>query len=153
MSAGTFVVLFLALLVLYVIAKTAVVVPQQSAYSRGTSRQVFRYVEWVFIFSCHSWIQSGIDIRLKKPPSTSRSKSASHVITSRWQSTASSISRCSIPSVPLWDQRLSFRTLAARATTLRSEIGKIELDRTFEERTNINIQVVNELDKASESGA
>jgi regulator of protease activity HflC (stomatin/prohibitin superfamily) len=55
--------------------------------------------------------------------------------------------------VPLWDQRLSFRTLAARATTLRSEIGKIELDRTFEERTNINIQVVNELDKASESGA
>jgi membrane protein implicated in regulation of membrane protease activity len=35
--------------------------------------------------------------------------------------------------------------------TLRSEIGKIELDRTFEERTNINIQVVNELDKASEA--
>src|SRR5687768_2506471 len=35
-------------------------------------------------------------------------------------------------------------------TTLRSEIGKIDLDRTFEERTNINIQVVNELDKASE---
>ena len=32
MSAGTLVVLFLALLVLYVIAKTAVVVPQQSAY-------------------------------------------------------------------------------------------------------------------------
>ncbi len=35
-------------------------------------------------------------------------------------------------------------------TTLRSEIGKIDLDRTFEERTNINIQVVNELDKASD---
>ena len=35
-------------------------------------------------------------------------------------------------------------------TTLRSEIGKIELDRTFEERTNINISVVHELDKASE---
>ncbi|MGH9577148.1 MAG: paraslipin, partial [Terriglobales bacterium] len=35
-------------------------------------------------------------------------------------------------------------------TTLRSEIGKIDLDRTFEERTNINTQVVNELDKASE---
>ncbi|MBM4268831.1 MAG: paraslipin [Deltaproteobacteria bacterium] len=35
-------------------------------------------------------------------------------------------------------------------TTLRSEVGKIELDRTFEERTNINLQVVNELDKASE---
>src|SRR4030095_2341276 len=35
-------------------------------------------------------------------------------------------------------------------TTLRSEVGKIELDRTFEERSHINIQVVNELDKASE---
>jgi len=33
---------------------------------------------------------------------------------------------------------------------LRSEVGKIELDRTFEERSHINIQVVNELDKASE---
>jgi len=35
-------------------------------------------------------------------------------------------------------------------TTLRSEIGKIDLDRTFEERTAINIQVVNEVDKASD---
>jgi regulator of protease activity HflC (stomatin/prohibitin superfamily) len=36
-------------------------------------------------------------------------------------------------------------------TTLRSEIGKIELDRTFEERTHINGQVVAEVDKASEA--
>ena len=35
-------------------------------------------------------------------------------------------------------------------TTLRSEIGKIDLDKTFEERMNINQQVVTELDKASE---
>jgi regulator of protease activity HflC (stomatin/prohibitin superfamily) len=35
-------------------------------------------------------------------------------------------------------------------TTLRSEVGKIDLDRTFEERTHVNAQVVNELDKASE---
>ena len=35
-------------------------------------------------------------------------------------------------------------------TTLRSEIGKIDLDKTFEERTNINTAVVSELDKASE---
>jgi regulator of protease activity HflC (stomatin/prohibitin superfamily) len=34
-------------------------------------------------------------------------------------------------------------------TTLRSEIGKIELDRTFEERATINANVVSELDKAS----
>ncbi|NMC62464.1 MAG: SPFH/Band 7/PHB domain protein [SAR324 cluster bacterium] len=35
-------------------------------------------------------------------------------------------------------------------TALRSEIGKIELDKTFEERTQINALVVSELDKASE---
>ena len=34
-------------------------------------------------------------------------------------------------------------------TTLRSEVGKIDLDRTFEERSTINTLVVNELDKAS----
>ena len=34
-------------------------------------------------------------------------------------------------------------------TTLRSEIGKIELDRTFEARGTINTNVVSELDKAS----
>ena len=35
-------------------------------------------------------------------------------------------------------------------TTLRSEIGKIDLDRTFEERGTINALVVMELDKASD---
>ncbi|MBT8077391.1 MAG: paraslipin [Gammaproteobacteria bacterium] len=35
-------------------------------------------------------------------------------------------------------------------TTLRSEIGKIDLDRTFEERGTINANVVAELDKASD---
>lgn len=35
-------------------------------------------------------------------------------------------------------------------TTLRSEIGKIDLDRTFEERTMINASVVSELDMASD---
>ncbi|MEM1082960.1 MAG: stomatin-like protein [Verrucomicrobiota bacterium] len=35
-------------------------------------------------------------------------------------------------------------------TTLRSEIGKIELDRTFEERDMINASVIQALDKASE---
>jgi len=35
-------------------------------------------------------------------------------------------------------------------TTLRSEIGKIALDRTFEERGMINANVVSELDKASD---
>jgi regulator of protease activity HflC (stomatin/prohibitin superfamily) len=36
-------------------------------------------------------------------------------------------------------------------TNLRSEIGKIVLDKTFEERMNLNQAIVNELDKASEA--
>jgi len=44
-----------------------------------------------------------------------------------------------------------FAIIQLAQTTLRSEIGKIELDRTFEERTHINGQVVSELDKASET--
>ncbi len=36
-------------------------------------------------------------------------------------------------------------------TTLRSEIGKIDLDRTFEERSLINSAVVEEVDKASDA--
>jgi regulator of protease activity HflC (stomatin/prohibitin superfamily) len=36
-------------------------------------------------------------------------------------------------------------------TTLRSEVGKIDLDKTFEERAHINSQVVTEVDKASEA--
>jgi regulator of protease activity HflC (stomatin/prohibitin superfamily) len=44
----------------------------------------------------------------------------------------------------------SFAISQLAQTTLRSELGKIELDRTFEERTNINTSVVSELDKATE---
>jgi regulator of protease activity HflC (stomatin/prohibitin superfamily) len=43
-----------------------------------------------------------------------------------------------------------FATSQLAQTTLRSEIGKIELDRTFEERTIINSQVVAAVDRAAE---
>jgi regulator of protease activity HflC (stomatin/prohibitin superfamily) len=44
-----------------------------------------------------------------------------------------------------------FAIIQLAQTTLRSEVGKIDLDKTFEERTNINTAVVSELDKASEA--
>jgi regulator of protease activity HflC (stomatin/prohibitin superfamily) len=43
----------------------------------------------------------------------------------------------------------AFAIIQLAQTTLRSEIGKIVLDRTFEERTVINANVVQELDLAS----
>ena len=43
-----------------------------------------------------------------------------------------------------------FATSQLAQTTLRSEIGKIELDRTFEERETINAQVVAAVDRAAQ---
>lgn len=43
-----------------------------------------------------------------------------------------------------------FASAQLAQTTLRSEIGKIELDRTFEERESINAHVVDAVDKASD---
>jgi len=51
-------------------------------------------------------------------------------------------------SYGITDYRFAISQLAQ--TALRSEIGKIDLDRTFEERTFINNALVGELDKASE---
>jgi regulator of protease activity HflC (stomatin/prohibitin superfamily) len=46
---------------------------------------------------------------------------------------------------------LKFAIEQLAQTTLRSEIGKIELDHTFEERAHINANIVEEIDKASEA--
>jgi regulator of protease activity HflC (stomatin/prohibitin superfamily) len=45
----------------------------------------------------------------------------------------------------------TFGIVQLAQTTLRSEIGKIELDKTFEARANINANVVAEVDKAAEA--
>ena len=45
----------------------------------------------------------------------------------------------------------TFAIIQLAQTNLRSEVGKIDLDKTFEERTHINGQVVSEVDKASEA--
>lgn len=44
-----------------------------------------------------------------------------------------------------------FAVMQLTQTTLRSEIGKLELDKTFEARSHINANVVNEVDKATEA--
>ncbi|RPI15395.1 MAG: paraslipin [Ignavibacteriae bacterium] len=44
----------------------------------------------------------------------------------------------------------AFASVQLAQTTMRSEIGKIELDRTFEEREKINSEIVAAVDKASE---
>ncbi len=43
-----------------------------------------------------------------------------------------------------------FAVVQLAQTTMRSEMGKLELDRSFEERENINAQIVTAIDKASD---
>jgi len=150
-SGGFLVTLLLALFVIYVFAKTAVVVPQQSAYvverlgKYSATLDAGFHILLPFIDNIrykHSLKETAIDI----PEQVCITRDNVQV----------SVDGILYLKV-LHPQRASygisdygFALIQLAQTTLRSEIGKIELDRTFEERTNINIQVVNELDKASD---
>ena len=151
MSAGTLVVLVLALLVLYVIAKTAVVVPQQSAYvverlgKYSATLNAGFHILLPFLDSIryrHSLKETAVDIPEQVCITRDNVQVAVDGILYL------KVLNPERASYGISDYHFALSQLAQ--TTLRSEIGKIELDRTFEERTNINIQVVNELDKASE---
>src|SRR5215510_11415059 len=151
MSAGTLVVLVLAVLVLFVIAKTAVVVPQQSAYVverlgkySGTLNAGF-HILLPFVDTIryrHSLKETAVDIPEQVCITRDNVQVAVDGILYL------KVLNPERASYGISDYHFALSQLAQ--TTLRSEMGKIELDRTFEERTNINIQVVNELDKASE---
>ena len=47
-------------------------------------------------------------------------------------------------------ERYAFAATQLAQTTMRSEIGKLELDRTFEERVQINASIIQAVDKASD---
>ncbi|MBA5869053.1 MAG: paraslipin [Nitrospira sp. CR2.1] len=151
MPGGLWVVIFLAGLVLLVISKTARVVPQQSAYVVERLGRYSRtlgagfHILWPFIDSVqykHSLKETAIDI----PEQICITRDNVQVgVDGILYSKVLDPQRA---SYGISDYRFAITQLAQ--TALRSEIGKIELDRTFEERTNINSQVVNELDKATE---
>ncbi|HMF85312.1 MAG TPA: stomatin-like protein [Nitrospiraceae bacterium] len=151
MSGGLFVVLLLAVLVLIIIAKTAVVVPQQSAYvverlgKYAATLDAGFHILLPFIDRIrykHSLKETAIDI----PEQVC-------ITRDNVQVSVDGILYLKVLNPQRASYGISdynFALIQLGQTTLRSEIGKIELDRTFEERTNINIQVVNELDKASD---
>jgi regulator of protease activity HflC (stomatin/prohibitin superfamily) len=151
MSGGLMAALVLALLVVIVIAKTAVVVPQQSAY---VVERLGRYSSTLgagfhllapFLDAIryrHSLKEDAMDI----PEQICITRD--NVQVSVDGILYLKVLNAERASYGIGDYRFAITQLAQ--TTLRSEIGKIELDRTFEMRTNINTQVVNELDKASE---
>jgi regulator of protease activity HflC (stomatin/prohibitin superfamily) len=151
MEGGLFVIILLALIVVIVLAKTAIVVPQQSAYIverlgryAGTLGAGFHVLIPFFDVSRykHSLKESAIDI----PAQVCITRDNVQV-----QVDGVLYLKVLNPeraSYGISDYLFAISQLAQ--TTLRSEVGKIDLDRTFEERTNINTSVVAELDKASE---
>jgi len=143
---------FLAILVLIIIAKTAVVVPQQSAF---VIERLGKYSGTLFA-GFHVLVPFIDVIRYRHTLKEQSSDIPAQVCITRdnVQVGVDGILYLKVlnperASYGIQDYHFAISQLAQ--TTLRSEIGKIDLDRTFEERTNINTAVVTELDKASES--
>jgi regulator of protease activity HflC (stomatin/prohibitin superfamily) len=152
MTGGLVVFFVLAVLVLIIIAKTAIVVPQQSAYVverlgrySGTLQAGF-HVLLPFVDTIryrHSLKEMAVDI----PAQVCITRDNVQVgVDGVLYLKVLNPERA---SYGISDYMFAISQLAQ--TTLRSEVGKIDLDKTFEERTNINTSVVSELDKASES--
>jgi len=152
MEGALIVSLLVAVLALFVVYRTAVVVPQQSAY---VVERLGRY---------HATMNAGFHIlvpfvdviRYRHTLKESAHDIAAQVCITRdnVQVGVDGVLYLKVlnperASYGISDYLFAITQLAQ--TTLRSEVGKIDLDRTFEERTTINISVVSELDKASES--
>ncbi|HYB99652.1 MAG TPA: stomatin-like protein [Candidatus Limnocylindrales bacterium] len=152
MTGGLIVALVLALLVVIVIAKTAIVVPQQSAY---VVERLGKY-SGTLNAGFHILIPFIDVVRYKTSLKEEAIDIAEQICITRdnVQVAVDGVLYLKVlnperASYGITDYVFAISQLAQ--TTLRSEIGKIELDRTFEERTNINTSVVSELDKATES--
>jgi regulator of protease activity HflC (stomatin/prohibitin superfamily) len=151
-NPGLFVLVILAVLVLIVIAKTAVVVPQQNAY---VVERLGRY-SGTLGAGFHILLPFVDIIRYRLSLKESAFDIPAQVCITRDNVQVGvdgvlylKVLNAERASYGISDYLFAITQLAQ--TTLRSEIGKIDLDRTFEERTNINMSVVAELDKASES--
>jgi len=154
MEVNTFLIVTvtLAALVLYTIYRGAIVVPQQSAF----------VVERLGKYS--SSLNAGFHILIPFIDRVAYKHSLKeHAIDIPEQSCITrdnvQVGIDGVIYLKVLDPRLAsygigdyiFAITQLAQTTLRSEIGKIELDRTFEERTLINSAVVTEVDKASDS--
>ena len=151
-NLGFIVALGVALLVIVVLAKTAVIVPQQNAfvverlgkYSRTLKAGFHILVPFVERNAYkHSLKEHACDI------------AEQHCITrDNVQVGVDGVLYMQVmdperASYGIGDFNFAISQLAQ--TTLRSEIGQIDLDRTFLERAAINGSIVEELDKASDA--
>ena len=151
MTAGAIAVGVFILLAIIVLAKTAVVVPQQAAYVverlgryAGTLQAGFHVLTpFVDVIRYrHSLKETAIDI----PEQVCITRDNVQVrVDGLLYLKVLDAERASYGIASY-----GFAIAQLCQTTLRSEIGKIDLDKTFEERAQINLAVVSEVDKASE---
>jgi len=151
-DTGLVVVVLFALVVLFVVYRTAVVVPQQSAfvverlgrYNATLNAGFHILVPFVDVIRYrHTLKEMAIDIPAQVCITRDNVQVGVDGILYL------KILNAERASYGISDYIFAISQLAQ--TTLRSEVGKIDLDRTFEERTTINTSVVGELDKASEA--
>jgi regulator of protease activity HflC (stomatin/prohibitin superfamily) len=152
MTGGLIVFFVLAVLVLIIIAKTAIVVPQQSAY---VVERLGRYSTTLGA-GFHILLPFVDTIRYRHTLKELAVDIPAQVCITRGNVQVGvdgvlylKVLNPERASYGITDYMFAISQLAQ--TTLRSEVGKIDLDKTFEERTNINTAVVSELDKATES--
>jgi regulator of protease activity HflC (stomatin/prohibitin superfamily) len=150
MSAGLIVALFFVFLIIIVIAKTAVVVPQQQAWVvehlgkyNGTLDAGFHILIPFLdrVAYKHSLKEDAYDT--PRQICITRDNVQVEIDGVLYLQ----IIDAERASYGINDYKYAIMQLAQ--TTLRSEIGKIELDKTFEERQHINLAVVQEIDKAA----
>ena len=152
MEVGLIIAIAVAVLAIIVVIKTAVVVPQQSAYvvenlgkySRTLTAGFHVLVPFIEVVAYkHSLKERALDV------SEQICITADNVQVGVDGVLYLRVLDASRASYGIGDYTFAVTQLAQ--TTLRSEIGKIELDKTFEERTKINLRVVAELDDATQS--
>src|SRR5512137_2991935 len=150
MSPALFVVVVVAVFVAIVVVKTAVVVPQQNAYvveRLGKFQAVLDpgfHILFPFIDAIryrHTLKEQALDIPEQICITSDNVQVAVDGILYL------KVLDAQRASYGIADYYYAISQLAQ--TALRSEIGKIDLDRTFEERTHINGMVITELDKAT----
>ena len=150
LDMGFVVAAFVAIVAIIIIVKTAVVVPQQSAYivenlgkySRTLGAGFHILVPFLETVAYrHNLKEQAIDVEEQVCITSDNVQVGVDGVLYLQVMDAQKA------SYGISDYLFGIAQLAQ--TTLRSEIGKIELDKTFEERSQINLRVVEELDEAS----
>lgn len=151
-DGGLIVALVAAFLVIVIVAKTAIIVPQQSAFvieNLGKYNRTLRAGFHILIpfFEKSAYKHSLKEIAIDIPEQVCITKDNVQVgVDGVLYMQVLDPERASYGITDF-----SFAISQLAQTTLRSEIGKIVLDRTFEERGAINGNVVRELDLASDA--